>query len=42
MNYRCKHCGHVIKINNTKKWIKSYCYETDKSVRLTIVTRDKK
>ena len=32
--YKCKHCGHIVKRESDKQWIKSYCDTTGKSVRL--------
>jgi phage FluMu protein Com len=33
-NYRCKHCGKVVKRDSDKQWIKSYCDTTGRNVRL--------
>ena len=32
--YKCPHCGKVVERENEKMWIKSYCDETGKNVRL--------
>lgn len=32
--YRCKHCKKVVERDSDKQWIKSYCEETGKNVRL--------
>ena len=32
--YYCKHCGKILERESTKKWIKSYCSETGKNVRI--------
>ena len=32
--YKCVHCNKVVKRESDKKWIKSYCDETGKNVRL--------
>lgn len=33
-SYRCRHCGKTVKRDSIKAWIKSYCSETGKDVRL--------
>lgn len=35
--YRCAHCGKVVKRDNRKAWIKSWCEATQKNVRLVRV-----
>ncbi len=35
--YKCAHCDKVIKRQSDKKWIKSYCSESGKNVRLTLI-----
>ncbi len=35
--YKCTHCGKVVNRESNKKWIKSYCDETGKDVRLMLV-----
>jgi len=37
--YKCVHCGKTVERESLKKWIKSYCEETEKSVRLMLVGR---
>lgn len=39
--YRCKHCGGVVKRTdqNGKKWYKSYCEETGKNVHMILVEK---
>jgi hypothetical protein len=32
--YRCRHCRKVVKRQSDKKWIKSYCDDTQRYVRL--------
>lgn len=32
--YKCVHCNKVVKRESDKQWIKSYCDETGKNVRL--------
>lgn len=32
--YRCKHCGKVVERDSDKKWVKSYCDTTDRTVHL--------
>jgi hypothetical protein len=32
--YKCAHCKKIVKRESNKKWIKSYCVETNKNVRL--------
>lgn len=32
--YRCNHCGKVVKRPSEKRWIKSYCESTGKITRL--------
>lgn len=35
--YKCKHCGKTTKRASDKQWIKSYCDEIGKDVRLMLV-----
>lgn len=35
--YKCTHCGKIVNRESNKKWIKSYCDETGKDVRLVLV-----
>lgn len=35
--YRCSHCGKIVKRNDTRKWIKSYCTKIDKTVHLYMI-----
>lgn len=35
--YKCNHCGKIVNRESNKKWIKSYCDETGKDVRLMLV-----
>lgn len=35
--YKCTHCGKIVDRESNKKWIKSYCDETGKDVRLMLV-----
>jgi hypothetical protein len=35
--YKCNHCGKVVNRESNKKWIKSYCDETGKTIRLMFV-----
>jgi hypothetical protein len=35
--YKCKHCGKVVDRESNKQWIKSYCDEIGKDVRLMLV-----
>jgi len=32
--YRCNHCGNIVLRDSTKRWIKSYCDTTGRTVRL--------
>jgi hypothetical protein len=32
--YKCVHCKKVVERDSSKQWIKSYCVETGKTVRL--------
>jgi DNA-directed RNA polymerase subunit RPC12/RpoP len=32
--YKCKHCGKTFERDSDKKWIKSYCSDTGKNVRI--------
>jgi hypothetical protein len=32
--YRCKHCGRVVKRESNKAWIKSWCDKTQRNVHL--------
>ena len=32
--YKCKHCKAIVKRESEKKWIKSYCDDTQQYVRL--------
>ena len=32
--YKCVHCKKVVERDSSKQWIKSYCVETEKTVRL--------
>ena len=34
--YRCKHCGEVFKRRSSKRWVKSYCAEYDRTVHLIL------
>lgn len=38
-NYKCKHCGKVVKRYSYAKWIKSYCEKTGKDVHLMRVKK---
>lgn len=35
--YKCNHCGKIFDRASSKKWIKSYCSETDKNCRLILI-----
>ena len=35
--YKCKYCGKVVDKESNKQWIKSYCDEIGKDVRLMLV-----
>jgi len=35
--YRCKHCGKIVKREGSKRWVKSYCENTQQFVHLTII-----
>lgn len=32
--YKCKHCGKIVKRQTSKQWVKSYCEQTGKNVHL--------
>ena len=32
--YKCVHCKKIVERESDKQWIKSYCDEVDKKVRL--------
>lgn len=32
--YKCFHCGKTVERESEKQWIKSYCIDTGKDVRL--------
>lgn len=34
-HYKCKHCNKTVVRGGNKQWIKSYCEDTGKMVRLT-------
>jgi phage FluMu protein Com len=36
-NYRCRHCGKVLKCRSDKKWVKSWCEKSDRYVHVTLV-----
>lgn len=38
--YQCKHCGKVVRRDSSRKWIKSYCDKTGKSVHLMRVGKE--
>jgi len=40
--YKCIHCNKIVIRENDKKWIKSYCEQTDQEVRIQLVTSNKK
>ena len=42
MKYYCKHCGKTVEQNSNKKWIDSWCDQTDKRTRLIIKQSTKK
>lgn len=42
MKYRCKHCKKIVDRDSKKKWIKSYCDETGKTVHLQRCDDDQK
>lgn len=33
-DYRCRHCGRVVKRKSTKQWVKSYCGKSGRDVHL--------
>lgn len=35
--YKCKHCGKIVYRESNKKWLKSYCIDSGKYVRLMLV-----
>lgn len=35
--YKCPYCGIVVTRNSNKKWIKSYCAQLGKSVRIQLI-----
>jgi ribosomal protein L37AE/L43A len=35
--YRCPHCKKVVERRSEKKWIPSYCADTDRRVRLQLI-----
>lgn len=35
--YRCKYCKKIVKRDSNKQWIKSYCDDTGKTVRLILI-----
>lgn len=35
--YECRQCGKTVQRESSKQWIKSYCDETGKNVRLRLV-----
>lgn len=37
--YHCKHCGKTIDRDSSKQWIKSYCDEAGKDVRLILINK---
>ena len=37
--YKCIHCNKIVERDSCKKWIKSYCEETCKNVRLQIIKK---
>lgn len=39
--YLCKHCGQIVKRDSDKQWIKSWCVETNKEVRLYKIKKKK-
>lgn len=38
-DYRCNHCGEVVRRDSAKRWIESYCPHTGETTRLWKVTR---
>lgn len=37
--YICKHCDRIIKRKSKKKWIKSFCQKSGKTVHLILVNQ---
>jgi len=35
--YKCLHCGKIMKYDTDKKWIKSFCEKANKTVHLMII-----
>ena len=40
MKYRCKYCKKIIERDSDKEWIKSYCLDENKMVRLIKVKEE--
>lgn len=39
--YICTHCLHIVRRDSKKKWVKSYCEVTGKTVHLKIIMKSK-